>query len=202
MSATVFIVDDDAAVRDALTLLIESVGLECRAFESAGAFLDGHSEDDRGCLLLDVRMPGMSGLELQDRMVQQGVVLPTIFISGHADVSMAVHAMRAGAFDFLEKPFNDQALIDRVNAALEHDSEIRSLQGARQDIVQREATLTPREREIMALVTGGNMNKTIAADLGLSERTVEIHRSHVMEKMQAGSLAELVRMQVILEEKS
>ncbi|MBT8445709.1 MAG: response regulator transcription factor [Gammaproteobacteria bacterium] len=201
MAATVFIVDDDAAVRDALTLLIESVGLACRAFESAADFLEGHGEDDRGCLILDVRMPGMSGLELQDRLVQEGVVLPTIFISGHADVSMAVHAMRAGAFDFLEKPFNDQTLIDRVNAALEHDSEIRSLQRVRQDIVQREATLTPREREIMGLVTGGNMNKTIAADLGLSERTVEIHRSHVMEKMQAGSLAELVRMQVILEEK-
>ena len=202
MSATVFIVDDDAAVRDALTLLIESVGLACRAYESAADFLAGHGRDERGCLILDVRMPGMSGLELQDRMVQQGVVLPTIFISGHADVSMAVHAMRAGAFDFLEKPFNDQAQIDRVNAALEHDSEIRSLQEVRQDIVGRESTLTPREREIMGLVTGGNMNKTIAADLGLSERTVEIHRSHVMEKMQAGSLAELVRMQVILEQKS
>lgn len=191
---TIFIVDDDAAVRDALKLLLRSVGQAVETFGSAQEFLDAYSEDRPGCLVLDIRMPGMSGLELQQKLNEKHSILPIIFITGHGDVPMAVEAMQAGAVDFIQKPFRDQDLIDRINQALEKDAANRSALGERNDIRRRLETLTPREREVLDLVVHGKANKVIAGDLKLSQRTVEIHRARVMEKMQASSLAHLVRM--------
>ncbi len=191
---TIFIVDDDAAVRDALKLLLRSVGQAVETYSSAQEFLDAYSEDRPGCLVLDIRMPGMSGLELQQRLNEKHSILPIIFITGHGDVPMAVEAMQAGAVDFIQKPFRDQDLIDRINQALEKDSANRAALGERNDIRRRLETLTPREREVLDLVVHGKANKVIAGDLKLSQRTVEIHRARVMEKMQASSLAHLVRM--------
>jgi FixJ family two-component response regulator len=187
-------VDADAAVRDALKLLLRSVGQAVETFGSAQEFLDAYSEDRPGCLVLDIRMPGMSGLELQQKLNEKHSILPIIFISGHGDVPMAVEAMQAGAVDFIQKPFRDQDLIDRINQALEKDSANRAALGERNDIRRRLETLTPREREVLDLVVHGKANKVIAGDLKLSQRTVEIHRARVMEKMQASSLAHLVRM--------
>ena len=192
--ATIFIVDDDAAVRDALKLLLRSVGQAVETYGSAQEFLDAYSEDRPGCLVLDIRMPGMSGLELQQKLNEKHSILPIIFITGHGDVPMAVEAMQAGAVDFIQKPFRDQDLIDRINQALEKDSNNRAALGERNDIRKRLETLTPREREVLDLVVHGKANKVIAGDLKLSQRTVEIHRARVMEKMQASSLAHLVRM--------
>ena len=197
---TVFVVDDDAAVRHALSMLISSVGHAVQTYADAQSFLDAYVEDQPGCLVLDVRMPGLSGLELQDFLIESGIYLPIIFVSGHADVGMAVRAMRHGAFDFLEKPFQDQSLLDRINEALRHDREIRQQGEAEQAVKKRIDKLTGREREVMGRIVNGAMNKVIAADLGVSERTVEIHRGRVMEKMAARSLAELVRMVVQLEQ--
>jgi FixJ family two-component response regulator len=191
---TIFIVDDDTAVRDALKLLLRSVGQAVETFGSAQEFLDAYSEDRPGCLVLDIRMPGMSGLELQQKLNEKHSILPIIFITGHGDVPMAVEAMQAGAVDFIQKPFRDQDLIDRINQALEKDSSNRAALGERNDIRRRLETLTPREREVLDLVVHGKANKVIAGDLKLSQRTVEIHRARVMEKMQASSLAHLVRM--------
>jgi two-component system, LuxR family, response regulator FixJ len=191
---TIFIVDDDAAVRDALKLLLRSVGQAVETYGSAQEFLDAYSEDRPGCLVLDIRMPGMSGLELQQKLNEKHSILPIIFITGHGDVPMAVEAMQAGAVDFIQKPFRDQDLIDRINQALEKDSSNRAALGERNDIRRRLETLTPREREVLDLVVHGKANKVIAGDLKLSQRTVEIHRARVMEKMQASSLAHLVRM--------
>lgn len=191
---TIFVVDDDAAVRDALKLLLRSVGHAVETFGSAQEFLDAYGEDRAGCLVLDIRMPGMSGLELQQKLNEQHSILPIIFITGHGDVPMAVEAMQAGAVDFIQKPFRDQDLIDRINQALEKDSSNRAALGERNDIRRRLETLTPREREVLDLVVHGKANKVIAGDLKLSQRTVEIHRARVMEKMQASSLAHLVRM--------
>jgi two-component system, LuxR family, response regulator FixJ len=191
---TIFIVDDDAAVRDALKLLLRSVGQAVETYGSAQEFLDAHGEDRPGCLVLDIRMPGMSGLELQQKLNEKHSILPIIFITGHGDVPMAVEAMQAGAVDFIQKPFRDQDLIDRINQALEKDSANRAALGERNDIRRRLDTLTPREREVLELVVHGKANKVIAGDLKLSQRTVEIHRARVMEKMQASSLAHLVRM--------
>ena len=191
---TIFIVDDDAAVRDALKLLLRSVGQAVETFGSAQEFLDAYSEDRPGCLVLDIRMPGMSGLELQQKLNEKHSILPIIFITGHGDVPMAVEAMQAGAVDFIQKPFRDQDLIDRINQALEKDRANRAALGERNDIRRRLETLTPREREVLDLVVHGKANKVIAGDLKLSQRTVEIHRARVMEKMQASSLAHLVRM--------
>jgi two-component system, LuxR family, response regulator FixJ len=192
--ATIFVVDDDLAVRDALKLLLRSVGQAVETFGSAQEFLDAYSEDRPGCLVLDIRMPGMSGLELQQKLNEKHSILPIIFITGHGDVPMAVEAMQAGAVDFIQKPFRDQDLIDRINQALEKDSNNRAALGERNDIRKRLDTLTPREREVLDLVVHGKANKVIAGDLKLSQRTVEIHRARVMEKMQASSLAHLVRM--------
>jgi two-component system, LuxR family, response regulator FixJ len=192
--STIFIVDDDAAVRDALKLLLRSVGQAVETFGSAQEFLDAYSEDRAGCLVLDIRMPGMSGLELQQKLNEKHSILPIIFITGHGDVPMAVEAMQAGAVDFIQKPFRDQDLIDRINQALEKDNSNRAALGERNDIRKRLETLTPREREVLDLVVHGKANKVIAGDLKLSQRTVEIHRARVMEKMQASSLAHLVRM--------
>jgi FixJ family two-component response regulator len=191
---TIFVVDDDAAVRDALKLLLRSVGHAVETFGSAQEFLDARGEDPAGCLVLDIRMPGMSGLELQQKLNEKHSILPIIFITGHGDVPMAVEAMQAGAVDFIQKPFRDQDLIDRINQALEKDSSNRAALGERNDIRRRLETLTPREREVLDLVVHGKANKVIAGDLKLSQRTVEIHRARVMEKMQASSLAHLVRM--------
>jgi two-component system, LuxR family, response regulator FixJ len=191
---TIFVVDDDAAVRDALKLLLRSVGQAVETFSSGQEFIDAYSEDRPGCLVLDIRMPGMSGLELQQKLNERHSILPIIFITGHGDVPMAVEAMQAGAVDFIQKPFRDQDLIDRINQALEKDSNNRAALGERNDIRRRLETLTPREREVLDLVVHGKANKVIAGDLKLSQRTVEIHRARVMEKMQASSLAHLVRM--------
>jgi two-component system, LuxR family, response regulator FixJ len=191
---TVFIVDDDAAVRDALKFLMRSVGHTVETFGSALDFLNAYSDDRPGCLVLDIRMPGLSGLELQDKLVEQRAIVPIIFITGHGDVPMAVEAMQAGAMDFIQKPFRDQDLLDRINQALERDAANRQALREANAIRERLASLTPREREVMDLVVQGKANKVIAGDLDLSQRTVEIHRARVMEKMNASSLAHLVRM--------
>lgn len=199
---TVFIVDDDDAVRSSLRLLIKSVGLIPSALGSAREFLEKYDPAQPGCLVLDVRMPEMSGLELQEQLNRQGAVIPVIFITGHGDVPMAVEAMQAGAFDFLQKPFRDQDLIDRIQRALEKDRANRAVLNERGLIQERLKSLTPREREVLEMVSSGKPNKIMAADLGVSQRTVEIHRARVMEKMGASSLAQLVRMVMDLGEKS
>jgi FixJ family two-component response regulator len=196
---TVFVVDDDAAVRDSLRMLLRSVGLPCETFESGHAFLDGDPDDRPGCLVLDIRMPGMSGLELQTRLNERNSILPIIFITGHGDVPMAVEAMQAGAVDFIQKPFRDQDLLDRINQALEKDANSRRALTERGVIRKHLDSLTPREREVLDLVVAGKANKVIAGDLDLSQRTVEIHRARVMEKMGAHSLAHLVRMVIAVD---
>jgi FixJ family two-component response regulator len=189
---TVFIVDDDAAVREAIAILVGSVDLYTETFDSGTAFLDGYSPERSGCLVLDVRMRGLGGLELQQVLNQLNYDIPIIFITGHGDVSLAVQAMRAGAFDFLEKPFRDQYLLERVNQALQLDLDRRRGRVERAVIQGQLARLTPREREVMERIVQGQPNKVVAIELGLSERTVEIHRAKVMAKAGARSLAELI----------
>ncbi len=196
---TIFVVDDDDAVRDSLSDLIDSVGLEVATYPSAHDFLADYDNARRGCLVLDIRMPGMSGLELQERLNERGSTLPVVFITGHGDVPMAVEAMKRGAVDFIQKPFRDQELLDRINLALEQNRRRRNVEEVKQDIAKRISSLTRREREVMDMVIQGKANKVIAIDLGLSQRTVEVHRSHVMDKMRARTLAELVRMNTALE---
>lgn len=196
----VFIVDDDDAVRNSLRLLLKSVGLAATALATAQEFLNKYDPQQPGCLILDVRMPGMSGLELQQQLNVRGATIPVIFITGHGDIPMAVDAMQQGAFDFLQKPFRDQDLIDRIQRALAKDKTTRAELEERSRLRERLESLTPREREVLALVTSGKPNKIMAADLGVSQRTVEIHRARVMEKMHAGSLAQLVRMVMDLNE--
>jgi len=196
---TVFIVDDDTGVRSSLRILLKSVGLTAAALASAQEFLDSYHPAQPGCLVLDIRMPGMSGLELQQALNMRGAALPVIFISGHADVPMAVEAMRQGAFDFLQKPFRDQELIDRVQRALAWDQSNRDALKEHERIRARLESLTPREREVLDLMTRGKPNKVMAGDLGLSSRTVEIHRAHVMEKMGTSSVAQLVRLMMEVE---
>jgi two-component system response regulator FixJ len=197
---TVYIVDDDEAVRDSLRLLLKSVGLAASALPTAQAFLASYSPHQSGCLVLDVRMPGISGLELQQQLNLRGAVLPVIFITGHGDIPMAVEAMQQGAFDFLQKPFRDQDLIERIQRALVRDETNRAELKEHTHTLERFETLTPREREVLTLITGGKANKVMAGDLGISQRTVEIHRARVMEKMYAASLAQLVRMVMDLDE--
>ena len=191
---TVFVIDDDEAVRTSLRLLLRSVDLPVKTFGSAKEFLPSYDPAQPGCMVLDVRMPGMSGLELLQQLNLRGATIPVVFITGHGDIPMAVEAMQIGAFDFLQKPFRDQDLIDRVQRALERDASTRTQLKATDKIREHLATLTPREREVLDLVTSGKPNKVMAADLGVSQRTIEIHRARVMEKMQARSLAQLVRM--------
>ncbi len=191
---TVFVVDDDDAVRDSLRMLLKSAGVHAEAYGSAQEFLSSYEASQTGCLVLDVRMPGMSGLEMQHELNLRGLTMPVIFITGHGDIPMAVEAMQHGAFDFLQKPFRDQELLDRVQRALVRDMENRARLRHTDRIRERLASLSPREREVLDLVTQGKANKMVAGDLGVSQRTVEIHRAHVMQKMEAGSLAELVRM--------
>jgi FixJ family two-component response regulator len=194
---TVFVVDDDRAMRESLSWLLDSVGLRVRSYATAADFLAEHDPAQPGCLVLDVRMPGMSGLDLQAELARRGVELPTIVITGHAEVSMAVRAVKAGAIDFIEKPFSDQLLLDRVRQALEIDLEAREVRRRREAARRRLATLTAREREVLNLVVAGKANKEIASALGVSPKTVEVHRAHVMSKMCVDSLAELIRVTLL-----
>ncbi len=189
----VYVVDDDEAVRDSLTLLLKAVGLASQTFSSAAEFLNHYDPEQHGCLVADIRMPGMSGLDLQDELNRDGAQIPLIFITGHGDVPMAVDAMKSGALDFIEKPFRDQDLLDRMQQALAWDKERRIENLKTLAIRERLATLTPRETEVMECVVQGQANKVIAMDLGVSQRTVEIHRARVMEKMAVRSVAKLVR---------
>ena len=194
----VYVVDDDDGMRRALTLLLSTVGYATEAYSRPSEFLAHFKREEPGCLVLDIRMPGMSGLELQQHLNRMGAMLPVIFITGHGDVPMAVQAMKEGAFEFIEKPFRDQDLLDRVNHALQQDRENRGTLARRADVLQRFESLTPREKQVMEFVVDGAANKVIAIDLGLSERTVEIHRAKVMEKMGARSVAHLVKLQLSL----
>jgi two-component system response regulator FixJ len=195
---TVYVVDDDEAVRNSLKLLLKSAGILAQAFASAPEFLSAYDASHPGCLVLDVRMPGMSGLEMQHELNVRGASIPVIFITGHGDIPMAVEAMQHGAFEFLQKPFRDSDLLERVQRALVRDGETRIRLHHTDRIRERLASLSPREREVLDLVTRGKANKMVAGDLGVSQRTVEIHRAHVMQKMEAGSLAELVRMMMTI----
>ena len=188
----IYLVDDDEAVRDSLGMLFDSIGLAHEAYASALDFLLSYDPARHACLVADIRMPGLSGLELQQRLNDQGAETPIIFITGHGDVPMAVTAMKSGAADFVQKPFRDQDLIDRINKALERDRERRKTRAEQDEIRSRIALLTPREKEVMQCVVRGQANKVIAMDLGVSQRTVELHRARVMRKLKMRSLAELV----------
>jgi FixJ family two-component response regulator len=192
--ATVFVVDDDEAVREALKSLITSVGLQAATFASAREFLQSRGPDAPGCLVLDVRLPGLSGLDLQRELSDANIHTPIIFITGHGDIPMTVQAMKAGAVEFLTKPFRDQDLLDAIQQALERDRMAREQRAEKADLRARYDSLTPRESEVMGEVITGLLNKQIAAELGTSEITIKLHRAQVMHKMRADSLADLVRM--------
>ena len=194
MISVVHIIDDDASLRSALDSLFRSTGLETRLHESVTAFMDAPLNDAPGCLVLDVRMPGMNGLDFQQKLEELGVRLPVIMMTGHGDIPMSVRAMKAGAVDFLTKPFRDQEMLDAVATALERDQARRAESGKTDTLKAAYATLSPRERQVMALVAAGKMNKQVAGDLNLSEITVKIHRGSAMRKMGARTLADLVRM--------
>jgi FixJ family two-component response regulator len=198
----VYVIDDDASLRGALDSLFRSVGLACRTYDSTKAFLDAELADAPGCIVVDVRLPGMSGLEFQEHVSEVGLNLPLVLMTGHGDIPMSVRAMKAGAVDFLPKPFRDQDMLDAVGRAIERD---RARRAADSDVAQvrnRFGTLSPREREVMLLVTTGKMNKQVAGDLGISEITVKIHRGAAMRKMGARTLVELVRMAEMLKPKA
>ena len=195
---TVFVVDDDEPVRDAIGMLLDTVDIHHECYDSATSFLNGYGSQRTGCLVLDIRMPGMSGLELQDHLLGQSDPLPIIFITGHGDIPMAVEAMKKGAMDFIRKPFRDQELLDRVQEALNYDAENREHHADLEAVRARAASLTPREKEVFERVAEGQANKVVAIDLEISERTVEIHRSQVMQKMEARNLADLVKMKILL----
>lgn len=194
----IYVVDDDDGMRRALDTLLSTVGYKTAVFSRPSEFLTSFKVDAPGCLVLDIRMPDMSGLEVQQHLNRMGSMLPVIFITGHGDVPMAVQAMKEGAYEFIQKPFRDQDLLDRINHALKQDAENRSIVGRRAEVQHRLESLTPRERQVMHMVVDGAANKVIAIDLGLSERTVEIHRSKVMEKMGARSVAHLVKLHLTL----
>lgn len=192
----VYIVDDDTDVREGFGLLMETVGQRTKAYETAVAFLQDYHDGMRGCLVLDIRMPRMSGLELQQKLLERNTLLPIIFITGHGDVPLAVEAMRRGALDFIRKPFREQDLLDRINEALAIEDGKRRTQVDKQKLVEQFDSLSEREREVLELVADGKMNKVIAQDLGISERTVEVHRSHIMHKLGVQTLAQLVRLKI------
>lgn len=190
----VHVIDDNASVRRALKRLLGSVGIDALTYTSAKGFLDAELADVPSCLVLDVRMPRMSGLELQDRLIGAGREIPIVFITGHGDIAMAVEAMKKGAVDFLPKPFNDQDLIDAIHRALAQHERLRDERAERDEVLQRLERLTPRERAVMERVITGLLNKQVAGELGTTEKTIKVHRARVMEKMEAESLAELVRL--------
>ena len=192
--AIAHVIDDDISLRDALDLLLPSVGLDVRTYTSVQEFLDAGAHQGPGCIVLDVRLPGISGLDFQSRCDGFGIHLPIVLMTGHGDVPMSVQAMKAGAVDFLPKPFRDQDMIDAVTAAIERDRERRAADSAAADIRDRYASLSPREQQVMTLVTAGKMNKQVAFELGLSEITVKTYRGAVMQKMAARTFADLVRM--------
>jgi FixJ family two-component response regulator len=191
---TVFVVDDDDRVRRAVRRLLESVGLAVRTFASVAEFLEEYQPSSPGCIVLDVRMPGLSGLDLQAMLLERRISIPVIFVTGHGTIPMSVRAMKAGAVDFIEKPFDDQALLEAIRTALERDERQRASESERAEVLRRLALLTPREREVFERVIAGRLNKQIAADLGTSEQTIKIHRGRVMAKMGADSVAQLVTM--------
>jgi FixJ family two-component response regulator len=191
---TVYVVEDDEAVRDSLELLLKSDGKPVKTYDNANAFLKDYSEKMAGCIVLDIRIPGMDGMELQKKLNEKHSILPIIFVTGHGDVPMAVDAMKEGAVDFIQKPYREEALLQKIEAALEQDKEQRKTLGEKQEILRRVKSLTPREHEIMDRMIAGQANKVIAIELEISQRTVEIHRSRVMHKMGTHSLAHLVRM--------
>ncbi|MGO9934995.1 MAG: response regulator transcription factor [Steroidobacteraceae bacterium] len=194
----IYVVDDDDGMRRALDTLLSTVGYKTAVFSRPAEFLANFKPDTPGCLVLDIRMPEMSGLEVQQQLNRRGSMMPVIFITGHGDVPMAVQAMKEGAFEFIQKPFRDQDLLDQINHALKQDAENRSTVSRRAEVLHRLESLTPRERQVMDMVVDGAANKVIAIDLNLSERTVEIHRAKVMEKMGARSVAHLVKLQLTL----
>ncbi len=193
---TVFIVDDDEGIREGLALLLETVDQPCELYSSAVEFLDAYEPDKSGCLVLDIRMPRMTGLDLQARLNERQSKLPIIFITGHGDIPMAVEAMRRGAIDFIRKPFREQDLLDRINEALQYDAEKREQHSSRDALSGKLAALTERERQVFHRVADGEMNKVIGFDLGISQRTVEVHRSQVMKKLGVRTLAQLVRIKI------
>lgn len=190
----VYVVDDDPGVLDAVCLLLRSEGIPSLGCPSAAEFLEVHDPAVPGCLVLDLRMPGMSGMDLQKRLLEMGVRIPIIFVTAHGEVSTAVEAVKAGAVDFIEKPFSDEKLLGKIRESIELDIRNRARRSARREIEERVESLTPREREVMALVVAGKLNKKIARELEISQRTVEVHRARVMEKMKAGSVSKLVQM--------
>lgn len=193
---TVFVVDDDEGVRDGLSLLLSTVGQNCRLYDSASAFLEDYDEDTHGCLVLDIRMPRMTGLDLQEKLIDMGSKLPIIFITGHGDIPMAVEAMRRGAIDFIRKPFREYDLLDRINEALNLDDSNHRNAEHQHALEDKLSLLTDREKEVFERVADGEMNKAIAIDLGISERTVEVHRGQVMKKLGVKTLAQLVRIKI------
>jgi two-component system response regulator FixJ len=196
---TVFVVDDDPAMRDSLRWLLQSVGLPVQTYAAAEDFLEHYDATWPGCLVLDVRMPGMSGLKLQDVLAARHIQLPVIVVTGYAEVPTAVRALKTGAIDFIEKPFSDELLLDRIRQAIEADRQTREAEARRAAALERFTSLTPREREVMELVTAGKANKVIAAELNLSPKTVEVHRANVMKKMEVDSVADLVRASLLLQ---
>ena len=194
LTPVVFVIDDDASMRQAIGRLLGAVGIDVQSFSSAQEFLSGALADALGCVVLDVRLPGLSGLDLQKEMIARGIHYPIIFVTGHGDIPMSVQAMKAGAVEFLTKPFRDQDLLDAIGQAIDRDRAARKQRAELAELHECTDSLTPREREVMTLVVSGSLNKQIALELGISEKTIKVHRGQVMHKMHADSLADLVRM--------